>query len=326
LIQETVVPDAWREAGGSVGAIRELSGQLIIIATPQMHEQIAKLLHLIRESRGVQVSVETRFITIDPATLDKALGEKLGNTMGKSGKPTVWQLTDDEVQAVLRSVQREGNSSMVTAPRITLLSGQRGYVIVSTQSAYVSGFTAFKKDDGEMRYEPTIKIAETGISLDVRAVSSADRRQAVLTLKPKLSRLAALRTVPYMDVKDLTIQVPESIVHELQTTLSIPDRGTALIGGFTETASQGIASITPNSTTADVRGAEIHVNDAAGTKVHIPEGGKVSIQGDPIRISHGAGPATRATSQNLYLLVKPTLVIAKSGDQNEFPIKSARTQ
>ncbi len=315
LIQETVVPDAWRENGGSVGAIRELSGQLIITATPSMHDEIAKLLHMIRKARGVQVSVETRFITIDPAALDKALGEKLSSTMGKSGEPTVWQLSDEQVQAVLRAAQRSEHATLVTAPRITLFSGQRGYVNVSTQTAYVSGFNVFKQEGAETRYEPAIGINEAGIFHDVRATASADRRHATLTLKPRLSRLEALRTMPYMDSKDLTIQVPEMIVHELQATLSIPDRGTALIGGFTESATQATAQITTNALTANVGDGTIHLNDANRTKVQIPADGKVTVEGDPIRVTRGAEPTTRPASQNLYVLVKPTLIITKPEEQ-----------
>ncbi|MDQ3440791.1 MAG: M56 family metallopeptidase, partial [Planctomycetota bacterium] len=136
LIQETVDPDAWREAGGSVGAIRELSGQLIVTATPEMHDGIGKLFHQIREARGVQLTVEARFIAITPALLDKALGGKLRGTLAKSSEPTVWQLSDAQVDAVLREAQQAESASLITAPRITLFNGQRGYVVVSTQTAY----------------------------------------------------------------------------------------------------------------------------------------------------------------------------------------------
>ena len=312
LIQETVEPDAWRDAGGTVGSIRELSGQFIITATPQMHEQIVNLLHQLREARGVQVSVEARFIAITPALLDKALGGKLRGSLAKSSEATVWQLTDAQVDAVLREAQQAENSTLLTAPRITLFNGQRAHVTVSTETAYVSGFTIFKKDGGETRYEPKIGTAQSGILLDVRATASADRRQAVLTLKPKLSRLAALRVAPYMDAKDLSIQVPELVVHELQTTLSIPDRGTALIGGFTVSDAPAAKALT-----ATVEADEIVLEDGAvRTKVQIPEGGRILPQPTPPAgnqhsgVPHAVVPELRG-GQTLYLLVKPTLIITQ---------------
>jgi beta-lactamase regulating signal transducer with metallopeptidase domain len=321
LIQETVVPDAWRDAGGTVGAIRELSGQLIITATPQMHEDICKLLAMLREGHGMQVTVETRFFAADAAALDKALGGMLRGTIGKSGEATVWQLTDDQV----RAIQANPGSTVVTAPRITLFNGQRGFVTISNETPYVSGFTVFKKEAGETRYEPKVDKVLSGVVLDVRATASADRKQAVITLKPKLSRLDALVPTPYMGAKDMFIQVPQVVVHELQTTFSVADRGTALIGGFTVVGeSQG------SGPTAHVEGDAIVVREGAvRTKVQIPEGGKLLLRGDV----PATGPAQAdglprsfipklRDNENLFLLVKPTLIIARPERPKEFPILS----
>jgi hypothetical protein len=48
LIVETVDPDSWRDAGGSIGAIREFSGLLIITHTVEGHEQILRLIEQLR--------------------------------------------------------------------------------------------------------------------------------------------------------------------------------------------------------------------------------------------------------------------------------------
>jgi beta-lactamase regulating signal transducer with metallopeptidase domain len=44
LIRETVAPDSWRDAGGTVGAIREINGRLVITQTEANHALITKLL------------------------------------------------------------------------------------------------------------------------------------------------------------------------------------------------------------------------------------------------------------------------------------------
>ena len=44
LIRETVAPDSWRDAGGPVGAIREINGRLVITQTEANHALITKLL------------------------------------------------------------------------------------------------------------------------------------------------------------------------------------------------------------------------------------------------------------------------------------------
>jgi hypothetical protein len=43
-------PLSWRDAGGDVGSVRELSGQLIITQTPQIHQRIAEELREIENS------------------------------------------------------------------------------------------------------------------------------------------------------------------------------------------------------------------------------------------------------------------------------------
>jgi type II secretory pathway component GspD/PulD (secretin) len=329
LIQETVEPQAWRDAGGTIASMRELSGQLIVTATPEMQRSIATLLHQIREGRGVQVTVEMRFFTADPADLDKALGGKLLGTMGKSGQATVWHLSDAQVQAVLREFQQQSNSTIVTAPRITLFNGQRGTINVSAETPYTAGYTVFKKDGGETRYEPTIDKVASGIFIDVRGTASADRKQATLTIHPKFSFLQALRPAPYVGSKDLTVQVPELIVHELQTTLSLPDRGTALIGGFTESGGASAAS-GPSATpaTARVEGDQIVLERPVKTRVKVPDGGKVVLGGsEPASATEGVPLLRRLTadldrSQNLFLLVKPTLVITQPQAPKEFPLLS----
>src|SRR5258708_5731439 len=43
VITETVSPDTWRAAGGSIGSIRELSGLLVVTQTVEGHEQVLRL-------------------------------------------------------------------------------------------------------------------------------------------------------------------------------------------------------------------------------------------------------------------------------------------
>lgn len=48
VIEDTVDADSWRDNGGSVGAIRELAGRLIITQTPTNHRKIVNLLRTLR--------------------------------------------------------------------------------------------------------------------------------------------------------------------------------------------------------------------------------------------------------------------------------------
>jgi hypothetical protein len=51
LIFDNVAPDAWRDAGGTIGSIREVDGRFVITATPAMHEDVVRLLELLRKGK-----------------------------------------------------------------------------------------------------------------------------------------------------------------------------------------------------------------------------------------------------------------------------------
>jgi beta-lactamase regulating signal transducer with metallopeptidase domain len=269
LIKETVDADSWRENGGSVGSLRELQGQLIITQTQENQRSIALLLDQLRETHAIQITVESRFVTLDPAALDESLRQKLVMTFQGKDKPSATFLTDEDAASLLRASQQQKESTIITAPRLTLFNGQRAFVMAATQRAYVSGYTATKQADGKAKWEPIVSSAEAGVTLDVMAVCSADRKYATLTLRPELTKLVAVRDEPFHGSpdapSDLMIQVPQITAQRLQTTVNVPDGHILLLGGLM---------------------AEL---DATGQ------------------------PTTRPTG-NLYMLVKPTLLIQKEID------------
>ena len=52
LITETVASDSWKDTGGSVGAIQELQGQLIVTQTPENQPPLVNLLEQLRETKS----------------------------------------------------------------------------------------------------------------------------------------------------------------------------------------------------------------------------------------------------------------------------------
>ncbi|HSI33707.1 MAG TPA: hypothetical protein VK986_08975, partial [Tepidisphaeraceae bacterium] len=49
LIQESIDPTTWRNAGGSVGGIHSFGGRLVITTTPDYHAEVEWLLGLLRQ-------------------------------------------------------------------------------------------------------------------------------------------------------------------------------------------------------------------------------------------------------------------------------------
>jgi type II secretory pathway component GspD/PulD (secretin) len=69
-ITSTVSPDTWRDAGGTIGSLRELNGQLIINQTSDNQTQIYNLLAQLRETRALQIAIESRLLLVDNNFLD----------------------------------------------------------------------------------------------------------------------------------------------------------------------------------------------------------------------------------------------------------------
>jgi type II secretory pathway component GspD/PulD (secretin) len=68
LIKNTIAKETWDEEGGR--SIEYNNGLLIVRHTPQVHEQIRRMLSDIRQSTGVVVTIETRFLSVRETFLE----------------------------------------------------------------------------------------------------------------------------------------------------------------------------------------------------------------------------------------------------------------
>ena len=288
LIEETIDTKSWKDHGGKAGAVRELQGQLIVTQTPENHRSLVTLLEQLRESRSIQVFVQARYIACDEQVV-KALIAKwqqaAGPTTRPAGQPAIDIFLDQaQVDQFLRATRSDPQSAVLAAPRITLFNGQRAGVVVATERAYISDYAMVRNAAGETRYEPVRDVVEPGLVVDVAATVSADRKFVSLTLRPKVSALLEMKQVPWPSRppgSNLMIGQPLMKVSELQTTASIPNDRTLLLGGLED---PGIA-------------ADEHKATATAP---------------------ATAPAGHL--RGLFLLVKPAIIIQPPGEQKGFPL------
>ncbi len=302
LIQDTVgTQEEWAVYGGDVSSIRELNGQLIVKSTPENHRAIRDLLTGLRETRAVQISVESRFLIVDENFLEEVgidLDFQINNLGGNFGPiqvaqdsislaqrvtgaltPSRFQLDSDqvsnfqpgtlqpgdgttgpgfvprtgrslnlgvsyiddlEVNLLIQATQMNQRSISLTAPRVTFFNGQRAYVLVVRQIAFISDLEPIPDAIG---FDITISVVQSGVVLDVEGTISADRRYVTLTLRPSLARVEEpIATFPIGGTiidpdtgeiieSDAFIQLPELELTSVRATVSVPDRGTLLLGG-----------------------------------------------------------------------------------------------
>jgi type II secretory pathway component GspD/PulD (secretin) len=147
------------------------------------------------------------------------------------------------------------------------------------------------------------------VELDVQATVSADRKYVTLVLRPTLSRLIDIVNFPVSAATagafntigggtsgttiQSFIQQPEQQVTQLNTTVSVPDGGTLLLGGQTLAA---------------------EVEREAGVPV---------LSKIPFLKRLFTNRSSAKDDQVLLILVKPTIIIEREKEAEQFPLLTA---
>ncbi len=383
-IVDNVASTTWKDNGGDVGSISSspLRAVLLITQTPENHHAITKVLDSLRASQALQVSIETRFLTVqrnyledigidadfqfnplknpldpksgvwssrfspipviqnqvtDNSTFRDANGNIVSNPAqgsrtldwqsnvgnasvpgsipanpGDYPNPIVIQgsyLDNFTVNFLIRAVQANQNTTNLTAPRLTLFSGQRAVLVVETQQAYVSDLTPVVAP-GAALFQPTVSTTvATGVVLNVLATVSPDRKYVFLDMQPQLARLRAL--VPFSisavvqpvnngltnqpaQIVSGTLQLPTLDTTIVRTSCSVPDGATLLLGGQT----------------------------LAGESER--EQGVPILSKIPFLKRLFTNRAMAQDEQILLILVKPTILIQHEQEQKQFPLLSSK--
>jgi type II secretory pathway component GspD/PulD (secretin)/tetratricopeptide (TPR) repeat protein len=281
LIENEVDRNSWVDNGGTVGTIRSLNGQLIVNQTPEAMTKITNLLEQLREARALEISIETRFLVVDSsflndfgfswsldfnnfgsglsisnntATLAAPQGTGEGLNIGGGFVPSNSSLSISggilssyQLSMLMNATQEDQNVTKLDAPRIILFNGQRSWIAVTTQEAYVSSFTQSASGGtgigglGAVATNLNVSTLSVGVVLDVQATASADRRYVEMTITPSMATLLSLAqfNVQGINTAGATntalspgfVQLPEIELTTLSTTVSVPDDGTLLLGG-----------------------------------------------------------------------------------------------
>lgn len=117
-IKHMVEPESWEGRGGR-GSIKYTPKdmRLIVNTSPAIHARVNHLLETMRRAQDIQVSVISRIVTIRSGFLPKVLPG-----MRADGQLI---LNHAETLALLEKLQTDQGTSIMTAPKMTLFSGQR---------------------------------------------------------------------------------------------------------------------------------------------------------------------------------------------------------
>jgi type II secretory pathway component GspD/PulD (secretin) len=263
--------------------------KLAVLQTREVHAEIDRLLAELRKALGHQVSLECRFLVVgenflEAVGLDVDFSYNLG---GKWGQVTVEQgsalstqpeptqvpgslsgigpaatltggygsiLDDLQVSFLLQMTQAHRDAKSLTAPKVTVLSGesatfsvqrilplalppiqQGGGLILNTGGG--GGGTTF---GGGL--QPREMYIPTGSNLTITPTITPDKRNVLLNIITLQNEFLGLRTTeletPIVGqpgqaggVQEYRIQLPETETSQVMTRVSVPDSGTLLLGG-----------------------------------------------------------------------------------------------
>ncbi|MBI4833264.1 MAG: hypothetical protein HY811_00365 [Planctomycetes bacterium] len=165
------------------------------------------------------------------------------NTFGLPSVPIMsyTRLGTTQVQFLLRAVEKEGRGKILSSPKITVYNGQRGYLYMSTQYAYVRDYDIVMVAPQQVTADPQPAILSVGTILEVRPSISADLRYIMMEVKPQsIDTSFPLRSLvlqynlgpPTSMFGTIAYEIPDVQFQAAKTNVVIPDGGTILIGGY----------------------------------------------------------------------------------------------
>ncbi len=228
----------------------------------------------------------------DPSTLNSDVpGTFAGRSVGPALSVFGSFLDNIQVDFLIRATQADSRTTVLTAPHLVLSNGQTAWVAVQTQTYFVSQLIP-QVNVGAAAQAPQTSSVPTGAVLTVQATVSADKRYVKMNLTPGISRLLSLNTFT-TNIGGTAgtgfVQIPEISTTQVNTTVTIPDGGTLLVGG------QKLAS-------------EIEV-----------EAGVPILSKIPILKRAYSSRAMAKDEQTLLILVKPQILIQPEQEEIAFP-------
>jgi len=266
---------------------RDQPKKLAVLQTREIHKKIEKLLAEMRRALGCQVAIEARYLVVSENFLEdiglnidftSTLGGKWGQLTFEQGSSLTAQpdvstkvpgslggispagsvtggygsiLDDLQVTFLLRATQAHTDAKALTAPKVTVLSGETASFWVLNDVSYVlppdisTGGAAGAYAGGgytTSSLQQRIGRLQVGSTLQITPIITQDKKNVLLNIVTELNDLLRMRTHEVEAVNTegtvakYNVTVPETETSQVMTRVSVPDGGTLLLGGQKITA------------------------------------------------------------------------------------------
>jgi tetratricopeptide (TPR) repeat protein len=260
--------------------------KLAILQTVEIHKKIEDVLAEMRKALGQQVSIEARFLVVSENFLED-IGLDIdfqiggGGLLGKWGVISFNQdsalsaaadtatkvpgslggvqpaisveggygsvLDSLTVNFILRAVQGHTDAKTLTAPKVTVLSGESATFWVTNDVSYALPPTSqYSTSSGAYSgggvqtgaITQNIGYIQVGTLLNITPTIAPDKKYVLLNIITELQDLLRMRTHTVEgpvgaqgEVVQYQVTVPETETSQVMTRVSVPDSGTLLLGG-----------------------------------------------------------------------------------------------
>ena len=134
---------------------------------------------------------------------------------------------------------------MLDAPEVTCYSGQRANASFIQQYAYISDYEVAAGTDGGGTLDPVISVLNHGSIIDVQPVVSSDRKYITLEVRPTQAVLLESEEATVISLVNFgcrfgtteleyPLELPTVEMRTLRSTVIIPDRGSLVLGDYTQ--------------------------------------------------------------------------------------------
>lgn len=140
-------------------------------------------------------------------------------------------LSDIEAFFFLQAARDDTRNGIISAPKVTLFNGQSATVITTNENTLIQD-VEMPFSDAASALNPNVSTVTSGPTLMIQPVISADRRFVTMEISPiRAVQLTANQTATTNGVNS-SIFMPVIQLSTIQTTVSVPDGGTILLGGL----------------------------------------------------------------------------------------------
>jgi type II secretory pathway component GspD/PulD (secretin) len=287
IIRSAVSPLIWKESEGA--AIVTRGNDLVVTAPSETHRLLREFIRAQENQQLLQVRVDARWLEISDSFIEEigvdwtGVGTLLdtqyspGARTERSNSLTAGSVANllpstamainpvtagtglsmaakffgvDQLSVVLQALERKQKGRVVEQSVVTTLNGVRASVFNGEQAAYISTYEVVSGN-----LDPTIKVLNTGLNIEVRPLVSSDRKYVTLELTPTVANanffveyVGGVRVIPgtraanqgnedegddiIITAGDFPIELPNIFVRTAGTTVTLPDKGSVLMGGF----------------------------------------------------------------------------------------------